>query len=613
MNEITRYKLRILRLYKARVPMASSGKRIRIFSGFIAGVLVLCGSRAFQLQAFDAKSYADEAKGQMRSKVAIQPSRGIITDRNGVALAQSQPAYKVFADPIMIARNGVTLNRALNNSEKKTAKKAPKAIAELLAKYLGGRPEHYLPKLLVEGSHYEVIQRQVPAYLYQKLKADLAKGGWHGIYSEFDPIRDYPAGTLAANVIGFVNGEGVGKGGLEYALNDKLTGSEGARVFYAGQWGRMPLGANVLTPAKNGANYKLTIDAEMQWMAEKAVASGVAKAEAATGTAIVQDIKTGEILAMATVPSFDSNDPGSADSSNLGNRAITNVYEPGSVQKIITMATLADTGIANPDEKLVVPNRIRSGNGYISDAWQHDTLYLTARGMVAKSSNIGAVQLGRKVDKKTFARYLAAFGLGAKTGIGLPGEAAGKIPGPAMADYTRDQISFGSGLSVTAIQMSTAVAAAVNDGVYNSPTIIKSAATADNKPITVPRSESRRVISSEASAMVRDVMEAVVSEGGGSPVLGIDGYRTGGKSGTATRYDESCGCYRGYTASFVGFAPADDPKLLVYVVIDKPKDAHFGSVVAGPVYKEIMQVGLSRYGVLPAAEKPRIGQIEYKP
>lgn len=596
---------------KLRIPVASSGKRIRIFAVLLSAVMVMSAVRALQLQAFDPAAYAAQAESQMKHTIPLAAKRGDLVDRNGVVLAQSQPAVKVVADSEMIKVNGADPRYELTAKQREKAAQAPRAIAELLVKHLGGRLEAYLPELTVAGSKYNVIARRVPAYTFEQLQADLRQGGWYGIYSEADPIRTYPAGTVASNVVGYLNAEGVGSG-LEYALDKQLSGTPGTQTFDAARWGRIPLGTNVLTPAVDGTSYRLTIDSELQLMAEQALATGVKKAGASTGTAVVMNVKTGEVLAMANVPTFDANDPGSAKTADLGNRAVTDVYEPGSVQKVLTMAALTDSGVATPETKLVVPGQIRSGNGVIRDAWSHGTLHLNARGMVSKSSNVAAVQLGRQLDKATFHKYLTRFGLGSPTGIGLPGEASGSVPGPDMADYTRDQIAFGSGLSVTAVQMAAAVSGIVNGGLYHPPTVLASATDAGGEQVPIARPEPRQVISKEASQMVLDSMESVITVGGAQQ-MAIPGFRTAGKTGTATRYDPGCRCYNGYTASFVGVAPAEDPQVLVYVVVDQPTKGHFGSEVAGPIYKEIMQVALGRYGVLPSTTPPNTKPIEYKP
>ncbi len=319
------------------------------------------------------------------------------------------------------------------------------------------------------------------------------------------------------------------------------------------------------------------------------------------------NVNTGELLAVANGPSFDPARPGSADTGDLGNRAVTDALEPGSVQKVLTIAALADAGMVSPDTKVTVPPQIRSGAGVVRDAFSHGTINLTARGIVAQSSNIGMIQLTRPMSKDKLSGYLADFGLGSKPNSGMPAEASGLLPGADMPDYTRDQISFGQGLSASALQMAAAVSAAVNGGVYHQPTIIKSATKADGTEVPLPEPLQRRVVSEDASAKTVEMMEAVIAQvGDGSRT--IPGYRTAGKSGTAQRFDPKCKCYNGYTSSFVGVAPAEDPQLLVYVVLDQPENGNLGSQLALPVVNKILESALPRYNVLPsttpAPEKP---------
>lgn len=215
------------------------------------------------------------------------------------------------------------------------------------------------------------------------------------------------------------------------------------------------------------------------------------------------------------------------------------------------------------------------------------------------------------MPKAQLSEYLASFGLGARSEIGLPGETSGSLPGAEMPDYTRDQISFGQGLSVNAVQMAAAVSAAVNGGTYQQPSIIKSATAADGTPVELPERSSHRVISEEASAATLDMMEAVISElGDGSRA--IEGYRTAGKSGTSQRYDPDCACYSGFTASFVGVAPAEDPQLLVYVVLDQPSNGNLGSRLALPVVNNVLKMALPRYNVLPSSTEPPGGALEFE-
>lgn len=600
------------------LPKGSSSKRIKAMLLVTAILISALAGRALQIQAFDSQAYATQAAERMTMSRVIVPSRGVISDRNGVVLAESQPAVKVIADPYQIHYNGANPDN-MTKKQRAKADEAPAAIAGALVKYLGGKPDDYLEKLTAtdkEGnfSKYQVIARHVPAYTYTQLSKELREGGWYGITREADPTRAYPTGTIASNVVGFIDGEGKGAAGLEYYLDETLSGKPGREVYENSAYGRIPLGNTVLTPAENGTDYTVTIDSDLQWMAEKLVAQKVKDAGAATGRAIVMDVKSGEVLAMANYPSFDSNAPAKAESADLGNRVVASVYEPGSVQKVITMAALADMGLVTADTRVEVPPQVLSGGSYIRDVFSHPTLHMTARGVIAQSSNIGTVLLARQADKAKYAEYLKDFGFGAPTGVGLPGEAAGKSPDQGMPDYLRDQTSFGQGISVTAIQEAAAVAAIANKGVYNDPVILKSAKDGEGRPVALPDRQPRRVISEEAADEVLDMMEAVVHSPKFEKQRAIQGYRMAGKSGTAERYDPKTGRYNGYTASFIGVAPVADPQILAYVVIDQPTRGNAGSELALPVVRELMQLALPRYGVAPETSVPKYTRpLTYEP
>ncbi len=595
--------------------LGNTSVRLRVFLVVASLLLGVAGARAFQLQALDPQALAAEAASKMQTSREEPALRGTIADRNGVVLAETQPGFRVFVDPYMILTNGADERYEPSAQQKREAKAAPEAVANLLVKHLGGRKEDYLEifqrrsEKTGKPSRYEVVARRVPAHTYNQLLADMRAGvggealgndklRWYGVFGESDPIRSYPNRQTASNVVGFVNGEGTGASGLEYAREEALKGTNGTSTFDRSTYGRIPLGTNIMVPAEDGVNLELTIDSDLQWMTDQLLANGLRSSGAKTGTAIVMNVNSGEVLAMSTLPSFDSSNPGAADSEDLGNRAITQAYEPGSTEKVLTMAALADQGLVTPDTKVQVPSRIASGAGYVRDSFEHGELNLTARGIVAQSSNIGTIQLARQMDKATLRDYLASFGLGSKTGVGLPGETAGSLPAADMADYTRDQISFGQGLSVNALQMATAISSVVNGGVYHQPVIVKSATTADGEAVDLPQPEQRRVISQEASSMVLDMMEAVTMMD--PDQRSIAGYRTAGKSGTAQRYDEKCKCYNGFTASYVAVAPAENPQILAYVVLDQPTNGNLGSRLALPVANQILQVALPRYNVLPS-------------
>lgn len=587
-----------------------------MFLVLISLLVGVCVVRAFQLQAFDSQAFAAEAARKMQATRALPATRGTISDRNGVVLAATEPAMLISVDPDMVMTNGADKRYPMSEAKQKEAQAAPAAVAAILARHLGGVPADYLAKLTQEDSRYEIVARRVPGATWLAIQADMRAGAagdgkrpWYGLFAASDPIRTYPQRTLASNIVGFVNGEGVGAAGLEGKLEDELAGTPGQEVYDKSTYGRIPMGTNVMTPAVDGVSYQLTIDAELNWVVEQILREGMNKSGAKSGMAIVMNVKDGEVLAMANGPSYDSADPGAAKPGDLGNRAVTSAYEPGSVQKVLTMAALADQGLVTPDTKVLVPPRIASGDGYVRDSFSHGTLKLTARGVVAQSSNIGTIELARQLDKAKLREYLADFGLGSKPGSGLPAETSGSLPPADMADYTRDQVSFGQGLSVSALQMAAAVSAAVNGGVYHQPTVIKSATRADGTAVELPKPESHRVISEEASKSVVEMMESVIAQMGKDRP--IPGYRTAGKSGTAQRYDARTKGYNGFTASFVGVAPAEDPQILVYVVLDQPTNGNLGSRLALPVVNNILQMALPRYNVLPSTTPAQVGPLTY--
>lgn len=553
--------------------------------GIMAVVLSLFAGRLVQVQIFDTEAYAASASRQNTRSVPLLPVRGEITDRHGQVLAASEPAVAVTADPTLTSEHATE-------------------IADIVVRHLGGSREDYLPSLTKPDSRFAYVAKKVPAAVYDDLAADLDAAGIYGIFRESDPIRTYPAGTVAANVVGFTGGdEGRGLAGFEYYADESLAGTAGSEVYEVAPNGsRIPLGTNVLTPAVDGTNYQLTLDAELQWTTEQRLAHAVRDAKAASGSAIVMNVNTGEVLALANYPSFDSSRPGASDAEQLGNRALTDPLEPGSVQKILTIAALADAGLVTPDTRVVVPASVASGDHRITDSFAHGEIRLTARGVVAKSSNIGTVLLARQMKSEDLSAYLRSFGLGSRTGIELPGESVGTLPDGGMASYTHDQIAFGQGLSVTPIQNAAALAAVLNGGIYHQPTIIAQATDASGNPVELERAEPRRVISEEASAMVREMSQAVLAEGGTGVHLNLASYTSGGKTATAQRVDPDCGCYRGFTASWMQFAPLDDPELLVLVTIDQPVNGRYGGTLAGPVAQDVLSYALPRYDVLPQEE-----------
>lgn len=588
-----------------RLPLGKSTARIRIVLVAMAVLVSLCGVRLFQLQALDAEAYEESAAQKLKYTQPLYPARGTITDRFGLVMARSETAVDVTADP-------THTHPRCDGKTDPCGAEVSQQIADVLVTHLGGSPEDYLPELTRPDTQFVYLKREVPSATYQRLALDLQERKLYGVFRESNPIRAYPGGSVGSNVVGFVNGADEGAAGFEHSMNAELSGSLGEEVYERDRAGnKIPLGTQELTPAVNGTSYQLTLDAELQWMAERRLAQQVKKAKAESGTAITMNIKTGEVLAMANYPSFDSSRPGEADAEDLGNRAVTDALEPGSVQKVLTFAALLDAGAITPETRLTLPSSLRSGAGSITDSSDHTGMRATATGVLAVSANTGTVMLAREMDKADLARYYRSFGLGARTGIELPGEAAGSLPGAEMEDYTRDQIAFGQGLSTTPIQFAAAAAGVLNGGVYNAPTIIASATDKDGNPVEVPRAEPRRVISPEASTQLAQMMEAVVGEGGTGANVKLDSYRTGGKTATAEQIDPKTGKYTGISTGYLGFAPAEDPQILTVVQINEPVSGRTGSAVAAPVYKDITQLALQRYGILPSTTPAHEGALTW--
>ncbi|MDO5500195.1 MAG: penicillin-binding protein 2, partial [Propionibacteriaceae bacterium] len=460
---------------------------------------------------------------------------------------------------------------------------------------------------------YSIVARKVPAAAYHRFAEELSDASIYGVFRESDPIRTYPEHNSAAALVGFVGADSNGQGGVEFSLNSQLAGKSGREMYEASPAGyRIPLGTNMIEPPSDGVSYQLTIDTDLQEMTERRLGEVVADSNAKSGVAVAIDIKTGEVLAMANAPGFDPNNIAGARSEDLFNRAVTQAYEPGSVQKVLTMAALLDAGLITPETRLIVPPTIQSGDGRVKDVWKHEYANVTARGVLAYSSNIGTIMMTREMDTAAYRQKLLDFGLGRPTGIELPGEAAGYLPAPDMPGYTRDQVSFGQGFSVTAIQNAAALAGVLNGGVYNPPTVLRSATDAAGEPVPIERRESRRVISPDASRQVASMMESVVGPGGFGEHLSMEDYRVGGKTGTSENFDVELGRYAGFTSSYVGMGPAENPRILTYVVVEAPEGGHTGGAVAGPIAWDMLRVALPRYGVPPSTGSgPTEEQLEW--
>ncbi|MYS88090.1 Peptidoglycan synthase FtsI precursor [Streptomyces chartreusis NRRL 3882] len=603
--------------------LGSPRPRLRLVGLALTLVLIAFVVRLFQVQAVDASTYAAKAEQNRYVGQVLAADRGEITDRSGVALATSEDAYDITADPTMFAPDKLKIGDG------------PEQAAALLAPILGQEQETLVEKLRPKNKalrYVKLASRQTPQVWKQikDLKSALAKKeetdkSTHnvlaGVFSVATSKRVYPGGDLAAGILGWVNGEGKPGGGIELQLNKRLAGKDG-KIRYAQSGGRLvPTAGSTETPAVPGSDVELTIDRDIQWAAQKAISDQVTESAADRGYVIVQDTRTGQVLAMANSPGFDPNDLSDADPAALGNAALQDAFEPGSTAKVMSMAAVLQEGAATPMTHVVVPNRLHRGDRLFKDDVNHPTWYLTLNGVLAKSSNIGTIlatgQLGKTQAQanRVLYDYLRKFGLGRYTGLGFPGETPGILAPPdkwsTSQQYT---IPFGQGVSINAMQAASVYSTIANGGVRVEPTLVRGTRGPDGRFTPAPKPEKTRVVSAKTAKTLAQMLESVVDdeEGTGTKAR-IPGYRVAGKTGTANRVDPATGKYHGYTSSFAGFAPADKPRITVYCAIQNAtKGNYFGGQICGPVYKQVMEFALKSLQVPPTGAKPARLPVTFK-
>ncbi|WP_232675810.1 penicillin-binding protein 2 [Nocardioides sp. R-C-SC26] len=585
--------------------------RLRVGFLLIAMVLSVFAARLVQLQGIDPREYAQMAADEGSVTAVLPAERGRILDRNGLPLADSVDGLMVVANPSVTGPN------------------AP-GLATLLSKRLDVDYFETLRRLRIpegaEGHQFQYIARKVPATRATNVLEEAEARGWKGLDTREDPVRFYPGKDVAANLVGFLgtpyeDGSARPLAGLEAAFNRYLSGVDGEATYQVSKGSRLPLGDTTITPARDGNDLITTIDQDLQWKAQQVLRQTVLGARADSGYAVVLERSTGDVLALADYPTYDASSPydpsvpaGEADA-NHNSRALTDVYEPGSVEKVLTLSGLIDAGKVTSRTKFEVPGALHRQDRTIHDYFEHGTIRLTLAGILAKSSNIGTVMAADKFDRGQLRRYLTGFGLGERTNVGLGGETRGLLPSGAMwTSQTADRIAFGQSLSVNALQMAAAVNTIANGGVRVSPSIIRGEATADDgRVVGTDTATERRVVSEDAARQTALMMERVIDpEAGVAPRAAVPGYRVAGKTGTAQRVGEGCGCYDGtFTVSFAGFAPADDPEFTIYIVVQNPRNGQGGGSVAGPAFSTLMGYTLRRYGIPPTGARPSQLPVEW--
>ncbi|MEX2973314.1 peptidoglycan D,D-transpeptidase FtsI family protein [Streptomyces sp. C184] len=605
--------------------LGSPRPRLRLVALGLTLIMLIFVVRLFQVQAVDASAYAAKANENRYVPVKLAAERGAITDRNGVDLATTVDAYDITADPSLLA------------PDKTKVGDAPRRAAALLAPILGQDKAALARKLDQPKARYVLLARQQSPQVWKKIKdlrarldaraAAAPKSAPRpdvlvGIFADKHSRRLYPNKDLASGVLGFVGSNGKGGGGLEARLDKPLAGKDGKLVYAQSGGRRVPTGDTQEHPAVPGSDVELTLDRDIQWAAQKAITEQVARSRADRGYVVVQDSRTGEILALANAPGFDPNDIAKAEPEALGNAALSDAFEPGSTSKLMSLAAVLEEGVATPSTRVTVPNRLHRGDRLFADDVDHATWHLTLNGVLAKSSNIGTIlaagQLGRTQPEanRVLYSYLRRFGIGKPTGLGFPGETDGILAKPQKWNTSQQfTIPFGQGLSLNAVQAASVYSTIANGGERIAPSLVRGTTGPDGKFVAAPRPAKNRVVSRKTATTLATMLESVVDdeEGTGAKAK-IDGYRVGGKTGTSNRVDPRTGRYHGYTASFAGFAPADKPRLTVYCAVQNPTaGSYFGGQVCGPIYQQVMAFALKTLQVPPTGAKPPRLPVTFTP
>ena len=559
---------------------------IAIFLVGIVGLVI----RLIDVQAINASDYTVRAENELYRVNTLLAPRGEITDINGVPFARSVSAINVVVDQTMIEN--------------------PERAAAIAAPILKMSVNDVLSKIVGDKRWYLVARNATPAQwnelkdAFAKYNDSLGRTEFNkrivGFFSERNYTREYPSGSLIASLVGFVNQEGIGAAGIESSLNSTLAGTNGKYVYANGYAAQIPGTQQQIVQAKAGYTIRLTIDRDIQYVAQSAISKAVRNSKAASGTVIVMDPKSGEILAHATAPTFDPNKP--VKLSDVHNSSVQEVYEPGSTGKVMTLAAAIEEKLVSATTVFEVPYALRTKYATFHDHERHPLQHLTTAGILAVSSNTGTIKIGSLLSDQKLYDYLRAFGVGSSTNSGLPGESAGLINAPSnWSGTTKPTMSFGQGYSLTAMQATSIFATIANDGVRVEPTVIAGTSDAQGHYTPAKSRKSSRVISPETAKTMRLMMESVVSSNGTAPSAAIPGYRIAGKTGTAQRVVN--GRYSGYTASFIGFAPADKPRYVISVTIQAPQGMHWGGVLGGPVFKDVMSYVLEAKHIPPSNTK----------
>ncbi|CAM4411389.1 Penicillin-binding protein 2 [Mycobacterium basiliense] len=538
-------------------------------------LMMVAATQLFFLQVSNAADLRAQAAGQLKVTDVERAVRGAIVDRHNDRLAFTIEARALTFQPKRIRQQ-------LAEAKKKSAA-APdpeqrlKDIAKEIAGKLNNKPDAAtLLKKLQSNESFVYLARAVDPAIASAISDKFPEVG-----SERQDLRQYPGGALAANIVGGIDWDGHGLLGLEDSLDAALAGTDGSVTYDRGSDGVVIPGSyRNRHKAVHGSTVQLTLDNDIQFYVQQQVQQAKNLSGANNVSAVVLDAKTGEVLAMANDNTFDpSQDIGRQGDKQLGNLAVSSPFEPGSVNKVITAASVIEYGLSNPDEVLQVPGSIQMGGVAVHDAWAHGVMPYTTTGVFGKSSNVGTLMLAQRVGPDRYYEMVRKFGLGQRTGVGLPGESAGLVPPiDQWSGSTFSNLPIGQGLSMTLLQMAGMYQAIANDGIRIPPRIIKATVAPDGTRTEEPRPDGVQVVSAQTAQAVRQMLRAVVQrdpmgyQQGTGPSAGVPGYQMAGKTGTAQQINPACGCYfdNVYWITFAGMATADDPRYVIGLMMDNP-------------------------------------------
>jgi cell division protein FtsI/penicillin-binding protein 2 len=535
-----------------------------LFAAFLV-LLLIAGARALWIGGVRGGSLASAATNQQVTSTKLPAERGTIIDRKGIELAVSEPAADISATPYLV--------------------RDPLKTADRMAPILGVTPESLVQKLARKDTGFVYIARSVPAERASKVK----RLNVTGIDVTPGHLRFYPRDFLASQLLGTVGTDGKGLSGIEYARNSILTGRDGERRLL-----KDALGENInvrdTKPAQRGARIELTIDSAIQDKVEQVLAEVGRTYRPKGATAIVMDPRDSEVLALANWPRVDANKPWAAPPYASQNRAVGVTYEPGSTFKSFTVAGALEEGAVTPDTPFDLPPQIQVADRTIGESHARGPVRLTTAEILAQSSNVGAIKVGLKMGRQRFDKWVRRFGFGRPTGVDLPGEERGIVlPVSQYSGSSMGNLPIGQGIAVTPMQMAAAYTAIANGGTLRTPQVVR---RIDGRRVTTPK--GRRVIERHTAFQLRTMLEGAFAPGGTASEVSIPGYKLAGKTGTANKIDPRTGEYSNsaYVASFMGFAPALRPRLLIAVVVDEPQGAIYGGTVAAPAFGRIASFAL---------------------